>query len=99
MTTDEIVLELRTLPGAPDTLRERIRALPEPQPRFSWTLPRVDFRRAFLVVAPAVVVLGLGGAAISGLIAGARSPEPQPLAARTAESAAAVGGGVHGTAD
>ena len=47
MTTDEIVLELRTLPGAPDTLRERIRALPEPQPRFSWTLPRVDFLLLF----------------------------------------------------
>lgn len=100
MTTDEIVLELRNLPAAPDALRERVRALPEPQPRFVWTLPRVDFRRTLLVVAPAVVVLGLGGAAISGLLAGARSPQPQPLAARTAaEAGGALGGSTHGAAD
>ena len=45
MTSDAILVELRSLPGAPDTLRERVRSLPEPQPRFAWTLPRIDLRR------------------------------------------------------
>ena len=40
MTSDAILIELRSLPGAPDSLRERVRSLPEPQPRFAWTLPR-----------------------------------------------------------
>jgi hypothetical protein len=92
MTTDQIVLELRSLPGAPDRLRERVRTLPEPQRR-TWTLPRLEVKRTLLVVAPAVVVLGLGGAAVSGLLSGARSPRTQELAARTVDhGAAAVGG-------
>src|SRR5580765_4587279 len=70
MTSDAILAELRGLPGAPETLRERVLALPEPQPRFSWTLPRLDVRRFLLVAAPAVLALGLGAAALHGLRAG-----------------------------
>src|SRR6476619_6076775 len=55
MTSDAILAELRGLPGAPDTLRERVLALPEPQPRISWSLPRLDLRRFALVAAPAVL--------------------------------------------
>ena len=33
MTSDAILAELRGMHGAPDTLRERVLALPEPQPR------------------------------------------------------------------
>ena len=74
-TSDAILAELRGLPGAPDTLRERVLALPEPQPRVSWSLPRLDFRRFALVAAPAVLALGLGAAALHGLRAGGSSPE------------------------
>src|SRR5262249_21004708 len=70
MTSDAILAELRGLPGAPETLRERVLALPEPQPRFSWTLPRLDVRRFLLVAAPAALALGLGAAALHGFRAG-----------------------------
>jgi hypothetical protein len=69
MTSDAILAELRSLPGAPDGLRERVRALPEPKPRFAWTLPRIDVRRSLLVLAPAVVALGVGAAALHGVLA------------------------------
>ena len=67
MTSDAILAELRGLPGAPETLRERVLALPEPQPRFSWTLPRIEVRRFLLIAAPAVLALGLGAAALHGV--------------------------------
>jgi hypothetical protein len=67
MTSEAILAELRGLPGAPETLRERVRALPEPQPRFSWTLPRLEVRRFVLIAAPAVLALGLGAAALHGV--------------------------------
>ena len=63
MTSDAILVELRSLPGAPDSLRERVRSLPEPQPRFAWTLPRIDLRRALLVAAPAVAAFAQDAAA------------------------------------
>src|SRR3989442_4615511 len=81
MTTDAILTELRALPGAPDHLRERVRALPEPRPRVAWTLPRFDVRRTLLVIAPAVVVLGVGVAALHGVLAGSGTTQrPRPVA-------------------
>lgn len=70
MTSEAILIELRALPGAPDRLRERVRALPEPKARVAWSLPRLDFRRSFLVLAPAVVAISLGAAALHGVFAG-----------------------------
>jgi Domain of unknown function (DUF4349) len=70
MTSDEILFELRTLPGAPDVLRERVRALPVPAARREWTLPRIEWRRTALVLAPAAVALAFGAAAVHGLFAG-----------------------------
>ena len=70
MTSDAILAELRGMRGAPDTLHERVLALPEPQPRVAWSLPRIDFRRFLLVAAPAVLALALGAAALHGLRAG-----------------------------
>src|SRR6266511_2662454 len=84
MTSDAILTELRSLPGAPDGLRERVRSLPEPQPRFAWTLPRIDVRRVLLVAAPAVVALGVGAAALHGVLADG-SKSPQPVAAEVAQ--------------
>ena len=80
MTTDAILAELRAVPRAPDGLRERVRALPEPKPRFAWTLPRIDVRRSVLVLAPAVVALAVGSAALHGVLAGGtKQPRPQAL--------------------
>src|SRR6266542_4508391 len=82
MTSDAILTELRSLPGAPDGLRERVRSLREPQPRFAWTLPRIDVRRVLLVAAPAVVALAVGAAALHGVLAdGSKSPQPVALEA------------------
>ena len=93
MTTDAILAELRTLPGAPETLRERVRALPEPQPRFAWTLPRIGVRRAALVLAPAVLALAVGSAALHGLTSGGGA---SPTAAVARQRAEAGGGGATG---
>jgi len=79
MTTDAILAELRTVPGAPESLRERVRALPQPRPRFAWALPRIDVRRSLVVLAPAVVVLAVGSAALHGVLSGG-STQPQPQA-------------------
>ena len=102
MTSDAILAELRGLPGAPDTLRERVLALPEPQPRVAWSLPRIDFRRFALVAAPAVLALGLGAAALHGLRAGGSSPEfaaidrTPPVSTRELAPGAAHGGAAFG---
>ncbi len=79
MTSEAILTELRALPGAPDRLRERVRALPEPKRRIAWTPPHVDVRRTLLVLAPAVVALGVGAAALHGVLAGG-TMRPEPVA-------------------
>jgi hypothetical protein len=69
MTTEQALVELRSLSGAPDSLRERVRALPEPRAR-TWTLPRLQMRRLVLVAAPAVLAVAFGAAALNGVVAG-----------------------------
>jgi hypothetical protein len=94
MTTDEILFELRTLPGAPDGLRERVRALPEPAPRREWSLPRIEWRRVAIVGAPVAVALAFGAAAIHGLVAS--GPQNTSLTAQRAiatTTSASAGGG------
>src|SRR5947208_4730949 len=93
MTSEAILTELRALSGAPDRLRERVRALPEPKPRIAWTPPRVDVRRTLLVFAPAVVALGVGAAALHGVLAGGTTQRPQAVAR------AVPAAGVHNEAD
>lgn len=65
----ELVRELRALPiAAPPHVRERVRALGEPEPR----PPRVSLpslRRTLLVLAPACLVVLLGVALVRGLTA------------------------------
>src|SRR2546421_5374948 len=80
MTSEAILTELRALPGAPDRLRERVRSLPEPKPRIAWTPPHIDVRRTLLVLAPAVVALGVGAAALHGVLAGGTTEHPQAVA-------------------
>src|SRR5262245_59115508 len=76
MTSDAILAELRGVRGAPDTLRERVLALPEPEPRVTWSLPRFQLRRFVLVAAPAILAIGLGAAAVHGVVGGGSSPRP-----------------------
>src|SRR5215212_3648376 len=93
MTSDAILAELRSLPGAPDGLRERVRALPEPKPRFAWTLPRIELRRVALVAVPAIVAVAVGAAALNGLLAsGSKAPRPVALRAETRGANGAGGG-------
>jgi hypothetical protein len=92
MTSDAILAELRALPGAPDSLRERVRTLPEPQPRFAWTLPRIDVRRSLLVLAPAVLALGVGAAVLNGVLADSPRTSPQPVALTAEKHLRAQGG-------
>jgi hypothetical protein len=94
MTSDAILAELRSLPGAPEGLRERVRGLPEPQPRFAWTLPRIDVRRSLLVLAPAVLALGVGAAALHGVLAdGPQTAQPLSLRAESHGAKAQASGG------
>ena len=53
-----------------EAILTELRALPEPKPRVAWTAPHVDVRRTLLVLAPAVVALGVGAAALHGVLAG-----------------------------
>src|SRR5262249_19660269 len=95
MTTDAILAELRTLPAAPEPLRERVRALPEPRPRFGRTLPRIDVRRSLFVLAPAVLAVAVGAAALHGGLANGTQPTAEPPVA-LANPSAGVGGGAAG---
>ena len=69
MTTEQALVELRSLSRAPDSLHERVRALPEPRVR-AWTLPRLQMRRLVLVATPAVLAVAFGAAALNGVVAG-----------------------------
>jgi hypothetical protein len=77
---EELVRELRALPtNAPDSVRERVRALAEPAPRRS--LPRLPWRRSLLVLAPACA-LGLVVAAVVHGVLNSSSPEQHAVSAR-----------------
>jgi Domain of unknown function (DUF4349) len=70
-TSEAIMRELRAAkPAAPETLRERVRALQPP--------PRKPLRRFVLIAAPAVVVVGVGVAIMHGVVSS--EPEPAPRA-------------------
>ena len=73
----ELVRDLRALPtAAPESLRERVRALGEPMPRRE--LPRVPWRRAVFVLAPACLVAVLGAAVVHGVL-NSGAPKQQAL--------------------
>jgi len=64
---EELVRELRALPtDAPATVRERVRALGEPEPRRVFR--QLTWRRAVVVLVPACVVAVVAAAAISGIV-------------------------------
>src|SRR6266542_3421463 len=83
----ELVRELRALPtAAPESVRERVRALGEPAPRRG--LPTLPWRRSLLVLAP-VCALGLVVAAVvHGVLNSAPQAHGVSLEAQTHGAAA-----------
>jgi hypothetical protein len=89
----ELVRELRALPtAAPESLRERVRALGEPVARRE--LPSIPWRRSLLVLAPACVLALLSAAVVHGVLSSG-APKQQALtsvgAVHSAEKAPAAG--------
>src|SRR5919108_1877885 len=81
----ELVHELRALPlDAPTALRERVRALGEPEPRRVFRFPRVT-RRVVFVLVPACVLAVVAAAVVRGVVVSSQSPRR--------ESASVVHGG------
>jgi Domain of unknown function (DUF4349) len=85
-TSESILRDLRALPlDAPPELRERVRALGEPQA--GRTLPHVPWRRSLLVLAPACVLALLSAAVVHGVLSSGE-PKRQALTSLEAERGA-----------
>jgi Domain of unknown function (DUF4349) len=70
----ELVNELRALPtSAPDSARERVRALGEPAPRRE--LPHIPWRRSLLVLAPVCVLALVSAAVVHGVLSSGSSKQ------------------------
>lgn len=88
----ELARELRALPtAAPDSVRERVRGLGEPAPR--WSFPHVPWRRSLLVLAPVCVLGVLVAAVVHGLV-NSSAPKQETLQPVT-HSVAGAGGAAH----
>jgi Domain of unknown function (DUF4349) len=72
----DLVRELRAVPSdAPRELRERVRALGEPEPRRAFRFPRITRRTVFVLV-PACVLAVVAAAVVRGLVASSGSQHP-----------------------
>lgn len=78
---EELVRELRALPtAAPESARERVRALGEPAPRRS--LPLLPWRRSLLVLAPACALALVAAAVVHGVLNSGGGGGKQTFSAR-----------------
>jgi hypothetical protein len=78
---EELVRELRALPtAAPESVRERVRALGEPTPRRS--LPVLPWRRSLLVLAPACALALVAAAVVHGVLNSGGGGGKQTFSAR-----------------
>jgi hypothetical protein len=74
----ELVGDLRALPtAAPESVRQRVRALGEPAPRR--TFPQLPWRRSLLVLAPACALALVSAAVVHGVLNSGASPQRQTL--------------------
>jgi hypothetical protein len=91
MSTSEAILrDLRALRlDAPAPLRERVRALGEPQPRR--TLPYIPWRRSLLVLAPACALALVSAAVVHGVLSSG-APQREEAAVHRADASAVSGG-------
>ena len=89
-----VLRELRaSKPEAPPELRERVRALREPERAPRWGLARLRPRRAALVLVPACFIVAVGAIALSGRDGGGDQVAGEALRARGEPSQEAGGGG------
>jgi len=97
MSTSEAILrDLRALQlDAPAALRERVRALGEPQPRR--TLPHIPWRRSLLVLAPACALALVSAAVVHGVLSSG-APQREEAAVHQADASALSLGGLPRTA-
>src|SRR5690348_13714354 len=80
---EELVRQLRAVPAdAPASVRERVRALGEPEPRR--VFPQLTWRRAVVVLVPACLVAVVAAAAIDGIVS--PSNRATPTAAEAVKS-------------
>ncbi len=87
MTSAELITALQaTRPIAPDTLRDRVRAIaaaePVKRPSPFARLQRISLRRFALVAVPATAVVLLGTAGVVGLLDSGSGPQVETSAAR-----------------
>jgi hypothetical protein len=77
---EELVRQLRAVPAdAPASVRERVRALGEPDPRR--VFPQLTWRRAVVVLVPACLVAVVAAAAVRGIVSSS-SPSSKQSAVR-----------------
>jgi Domain of unknown function (DUF4349) len=99
---EQLVRDLRALPtAAPQHVRERVRALGEPEPsRNLWDLPHaISWRRSLLVLAPVCVLALVSAAFVHGVLSSGGKSQPVSLesikrnpAAPATDSGSAQGG-------
>src|SRR5919201_3120606 len=93
---EELVHELRALPAdAPSGLRERVRALGEPEPRR--VFPQLTWRRAVVVLVPACLVAVVAAAAIRGIVSSSSPSRSAAEFAKTSSGQPGSGGAVRKT--
>ena len=87
-----LIYELQaSRPAPPEALRGRIEALAETESaRRPTLLERLSLRRALLVLAPAVVVVSVGAAAVQGIVSATSKDDERPAAVEELKSMPAV---------
>ena len=87
-----VIYELQaSRPAPPEALRGRIEALAATESaRRPTLLERLSLRRALLVLAPAVVVLSVGAAAVQGIVSATSKDDERPAAIEELQSMPAV---------
>jgi hypothetical protein len=92
-TSESILRDLRALQlDAPAPLRERVRALGEPEPRR--TLPYVPWRRSLLVLAPACALALVSAAVVHGVLSSNKATPQAAVHSRALDYGAGAGGAV-----
>lgn len=87
-----VIYELQaSRPAPPEALRGRIEALAATESaRRPTLLERLSLRRALLVLAPAVVVVSVGAAAVQGIVSATSKDDERPAAVEELQSMPAV---------
>jgi hypothetical protein len=95
-----VIYELQaSRPAPPEALRGRIEALAATESaRRPTLLERLSLRRALLVLAPAVVVVSVGAAAVQGIVSATSRDDERPAAVEELQSMPAVSNDALGAA-